>query len=115
MFAFGDQLGCPGREVGKNAHDSWPEEVGKMPMTVGQRKKNQDQVDCVIVLLIMAANQTVQGLVLGFLDYLGNFSLQYVRKAYDSTEQRCCTETVVPDGTTFLVVTVIYQLAGFPW
>lgn len=85
-----------------------------MPMTVGQRKKNQDQVGSVIVLL-MAANQTVQGLVLGFLDYLGNSSLQYVRKAYDSTEQRCCTETVIPDGTAFLVVAVIYQLADFPW
>lgn len=85
VFAFGDQLGCPGREV------------GKMPMTVGQRKKNQDQVGSVIALL-MAANQkpemwadTVQGLVLGFLDYPGNSSLQYVRKAYDSTEQRCYT------------------------
>lgn len=50
---------------------------------------------------------------MSILDYPGNPSSQYLRKAYKSTEQSC-PETVVPDGTAFLVVAVIYQLAGFP-
>lgn len=44
MFALGGQ---PGREV------------EKISMTVGQRKKNQVQIDRVIVLL-MAVNQTLE-------------------------------------------------------